>query len=174
MQGQNEVESLYREYSGDVYRYLLYMCRNPHVAEDLCQSTFLKVISGIRGFRGSCPVKTWIFTIARHEYFHWLRANPATEELREDWKEMAHGGADVAEQYEKREQAARGFSYINALEETHRSLMTLRLVNELSFREIGTVLQRTENWARVTFMRDKCRLIRYLEEAENGRPGKEC
>ena len=31
MQGQNEVESLYREYSGDVYRYLLYMCRNPHV-----------------------------------------------------------------------------------------------------------------------------------------------
>ena len=100
MQGQNEVESLYREYSGDVYRYLLYMCRNPHVAEDLCQSTFLKVISGIRGFRGSCPVKTWIFTIARHEYFHWLRANPATEELREDWKEMAHGGADVAEQYE--------------------------------------------------------------------------
>ena len=53
MQGQNEVESLYREYSGDVYRYLLYMCRNPHVAEDLCQSTFLKVISGIRGFRGA-------------------------------------------------------------------------------------------------------------------------
>lgn len=73
MQGQNEVESLYREYSGDVYRYLLYMCRNPHVAEALCRSTFLKVISGIRGFRGSCPVKTWIFTIARHEYFHWLR-----------------------------------------------------------------------------------------------------
>ena len=85
-----------------------------------------------------------------------------------------HGGADVAEQYEKREQAARVFSYINALEEPHRSLMTLRLVNELSFREIGTVLQRTENWARVTFMRDKCRLIRYLEEAENARPGKEC
>ena len=25
MQGQNEVESLYREYSGDVYRYLLYL-----------------------------------------------------------------------------------------------------------------------------------------------------
>ena len=44
-----------------------------------------------------------------------------------------HGGADVAEQYEKREQAARVFSYINALEEPHRSLMALRLVNELPF-----------------------------------------
>lgn len=76
----------------------------------------------------------------------------------------------MAEQYEKREQAARVFSYINALEEPHRSLMTLRLVNELSFREIGTVLQRTENWAHMTFMQDKCRLIRYLEEAENGWP----
>ncbi|MFR1371472.1 MAG: sigma factor [Eisenbergiella massiliensis] len=61
MQGQNEVESLYREYSGDVYRYLLYMCRNPHVAEDLCQSTFLKVISGIRGVSGKLPGKNLDF-----------------------------------------------------------------------------------------------------------------
>lgn len=173
MQGQNEIEKLYREYSGDVYRYLLYMCRNPHVAEDLCQSTFLKVIAGIRGFRGSCSIKTWIFAIARHEYFHWLRANPATEELREDWKEMARDRADVAKQYELREQAAMIFKYINALEEPHRSLMTLRLVNELSFREIGIVLEKTENWARVTFMRDKCRLIRYLEETDKDRSGKE-
>ena len=48
-----------------------------------------------------------------------------------------------------------------------------RLVNEFSFREIGLILQKTENWARVTFMRDKCRLIRYLEEKENKSQGKE-
>lgn len=173
MQGRNEVEKLYREYSGDVYRYLLYMCRNPHTAEDLCQSTFLKVISGIQGFRGSCSIKTWIFTIARHEYFHWLRANPAMEELGEAWQGTGRGG-DVAEQYEKREQAAMVFAYINALEEPHRSLMTLRLVNEFSFREIGFVLRKTENWARVTFMRDKCRLLRYLEDAEKGRAEQDC
>lgn len=55
MQEQNEIEGLYRKYYADVYRYLLSMCRNTHTAEDLSQNTFLKVISGIRGFRGSCP-----------------------------------------------------------------------------------------------------------------------
>ena len=83
MQEQNEIEGLYRKYYADVYRYLLSMCRNTHTAEDLSQNTFLKVISGIRGFRGSCSIKTWIFAIARHEYYHWLRANPPTEELKE-------------------------------------------------------------------------------------------
>ena len=78
MQEQNEIEGLYRKYYADVYRYLLSMCRNTHTAEDLSQNTFLKVISGIRGFRGSCPIKTWIFAIARHEYYHWLRANPVS------------------------------------------------------------------------------------------------
>ena len=145
------------------------MCRNCHAAEDLSQNTFLKVISGIRGFRGSCSVKTWIFTIARHEYYHWLRANPPTEEL----TETAAGNGDIPEQCENREQAAAIFSYIDSLEEPHRSLLILRLVNEFSFREIGMMLEKTENWARVTFMRDKCRLIRYLEEMENRSQGKE-
>lgn len=169
MQEQNEIEGLYRKYYGDVYRYLLSLCRNCHAAEDLSQNTFLKVISGIRGFRGSCTVKTWIFTIARHEYYHWLRANPPTEEL----TETAAGNGDILEQCENREQAAAIFSYIDSLEEPHRSLLILRLVNEFSFREIGLMLEKTENWARVTFMRDKCRLIRYLEEKENKGKGKE-
>lgn len=64
MQEQNEIEGLYRKYYADVYRYLLSMCRNTHTAEDLSQNTFLKVISGIRGFRGSCSIKTWIFACA--------------------------------------------------------------------------------------------------------------
>ena len=169
MQEQNEIEGLYRKYYADVYRYLLSMCRNTHTAEDLSQNTFLKVISGIRGFRGSCPIKTWMFAIARHEYYHWLRANPPTEEL----KEVVSHEAGISEQWENREQAAEIFNYINVQEEPHRSLLILRLVNEFSFREIGLILQKTENWARVTFMRDKCRLIRYLEEKENKSQGKE-
>lgn len=106
---------------------------------------------------------------ARHEYYHWLRANPPTEEL----KEVVSHETGISEQWENREQAAEIFNYINVQEEPHRSLLILRLVNEFSFREIGLILQKTENWARVTFMRDKCRLIRYLEEKENKSQGKE-
>lgn len=55
-------------------------------------------------------------------------------------------------------------AYINHQEEPHRSLLSLRLIGDFSFREIGVMLDRTENWCRVTFMRDKRRLIEALKE----------
>ena len=36
-----------------------------------------------------------------------------------------------------------------------RDVLMLRLAGELSFREIGEILGKSENWARVTFYRGK-------------------
>ena len=41
--------------------------------------------------------------------------------------------------------------------------MYLRLTGDLSFREIGEILNRTENWARVTFFRGKSKNIGRLQ-----------
>ena len=44
---------------------------------------------------------------------------------------------------------------IHSLREPYREIFLLRTLSELSFREIGDVLGRTETWARVTFYRGK-------------------
>ena len=44
------------------------------------------------------------------------------------------------------------------LDEKTREVMYLRITGELSFKEIGVILNKTENWARVTFYRGKNRL----------------
>ena len=41
--------------------------------------------------------------------------------------------------------------------------MYLRALGGLSFREIGEILDRTENWARVTYYRGKEKLKKELE-----------
>lgn len=154
------VEQLYYEYSDGVYRYLLSMCRNPQAAEDILQSTFLKVMGGIAGFRGDCTVKTWIFTIARNEYFRYFRKTPSHVPL----DETVPAAGDLAQDYGDREQIRRIFRYMEDLEEPQRTLMSLRILGGLSFAEISVILGKSEVWARVTFMRCKNKLLDQLEE----------
>ena len=70
----------------------------------------------------------------------------------------------MIDSYEKREQVSKILKYIDNLEEPHRSLMVFRLINDLTFREIAIILGKTESWARVTFMRDKHKLLEDLKE----------
>ena len=44
------------------------------------------------------------------------------------------------------------------LDEKTREVIYLRITGELSFKEIGIILNKTENWARVTFYRGKNQL----------------
>jgi RNA polymerase sigma-70 factor (ECF subfamily) len=51
----------------------------------------------------------------------------------------------------------------HALQEPAREVVYLRTYGSLSFKEIGAVLGKTENWARVTFYRAKEQLRKDVE-----------
>ena len=51
-------------------------------------------------------------------------------------------------------------------QEQMREVIYLRAMAELSFKEIGEILGKSENWARVTFYRGKERLLRGVRENE--------
>lgn len=155
---RDRVAELYEEYAGDVYRFLYSMCWNPETAEDLTQITFVRVINGIAAFRGDCTIKTWLFSIARREYFRWQKKNPATVPLDES---MSQG--DDQQVLGQRENVDCVLRYLAALDEPRRTLMTLRLTAGLSYREIAAILGKTEVWARVTFLRGKQKLLEDLK-----------
>ena len=56
---------------------------------------------------------------------------------------------------------------MHQLKEPFREVLHLRLLGGLSFQEIGEVLGKNENWARVTFYRAKVKL---LEEGKQNEP----
>ena len=53
---------------------------------------------------------------------------------------------------------------IHALRQPYGEVFLLRVLSDLSFREIGEIFGRTENWARVTYYRAKTMLAQRLEE----------
>ncbi len=58
--------SLVERHRAAVFRLAGVLTRSPAAAEDVLQETFLAALRGASGYRGDAPVKSWLFTIARH------------------------------------------------------------------------------------------------------------
>lgn len=50
------------------------------------------------------------------------------------------------------------YKKLQNLDDKTREVIYLRITGELSFKDIGNILNKTENWARVTFYRGKNKL----------------
>lgn len=153
-------EEIYRQYADYVYKYLLSMTGSRDVSEEVTQETFYQAIKSIDRFDGSCKITTWLCAIAKNQLAVYRRKNPESEEL-ENITLTAASSEDVAIQNSER---TRLYAKLHACPEPYRELLYLRLFSELSFREIGEILGKTENWARVTFYRAKEMLKKEIEK----------
>lgn len=67
-----EMDAIYREYSAFVYKYLLTLCHDESIAEELTQETFCRAIRSVHRFDGSCKVTIWLCQIAKHKMWNYL------------------------------------------------------------------------------------------------------
>ncbi|WP_031513017.1 sigma-70 family RNA polymerase sigma factor [Desulfofalx alkaliphila] len=69
---QGNLESIYKYYLNDVYRYLLQLCKHPQTAEDLTQETFYRAYLYLDSYQGE-KVKPWLLRVARNAFIDWYR-----------------------------------------------------------------------------------------------------
>ena len=151
------MEELYKQNAKIVYHFLYTKCKDETLAEELLQDTFLKAFESMERFDGSCKISTWLCQIARHLlYQHWEKEKKAsfaelTEELpaRSDTEQQALHKVELSEVLEA----------LNRLPVDVAQVVKLRAMSDLSFKEIGEILGKSENWARVTFFRAKKQLL---------------
>ena len=160
---QELLKKLFSAYYRVVYLYLYSLCRDKDLAEDLAGETFLEAVRSITGFRGQADPKTWLFSIARHRWFHWLRAqkrNPAPEEL--SGLEMS-GDPDLAVWAADRELAGRIRELLQKEPPRTQGVLKMRMEG-YSFHEIGEKYSITENSARVIEFRVKNKIKEILKK----------
>ena len=159
---KEELDEIYRAYSGDVYRYIFSLCRNEHLAQDLLQDVMLKAVTGFDKFRGDSSVKTWLFSIAKNLYLnHIKRADNRNLPIEED---ILPAEEQLEERIMDSAQALDLHRLVHALDEPYREIFTLRVFAELKFDDIGAIFGKTGNWARVTFYRAKEKIISMMKE----------
>lgn len=135
-------EQLYADYQPAMLRYLLGMCGEVVLAEELTQETFVRAATNLLFFRGESAVSTWLFRIARNTYLSWADrqrdAQIDTSQFLALPDQRSDGNPEV--QVLLHEQRATIRRAIGMLPERQRTILLLRDLQELSYAEIALVL----------------------------------
>ena len=158
----NEFDEIYDKYARQIYLFLLKLSGNETIAEDILQDTFLKAIENADSFEGRSEITTWLCRIAKNEYLNYVKRRDNINDTIED-KEI-RSESDITLRLEDKESSTAVHKALHALTEPYREVFTLRVMGELSFRRIGDIFEKNENWARVTFFRAKVKLVDKLKE----------
>lgn len=181
------MDEIYQKYAQIVYRYLLSLTHDSDLAEELTQETFYQALKSIDKFDESCKVSTWLCAIAKNQMYSYYRKHPRMESLSVQTGEpselasvsgthmqninqqSAASGAKELIAPSAESQAMESIGHVELLKKLHqcpepyREILYLRIFGNLSFKEIGDIVGKTENWARVTYYRGKERLRKEIE-----------
>ncbi len=137
---------LYQTFQGDIYYYILKIVKDPHLAEDLTQDTFLEILETIGKLREPAAFVTWSRQIAYHRctaHFRKRQELLADEDgdgysvfdtIEEDRTEFIPDEAMDQAELRKAVQAM-----VDALPEEQRSAIMMRYFEELSVQDIAKI-----------------------------------
>ncbi len=157
-----DMDSVYRKYADLIYRFLYSYTHDHEWSHELMLDPFLRAVISISRYDGSCKLSVWLCQIAKHVLYQELRKKKrmVTVELADYLPDdSAPGGeASVLRQEGKIEL----YQAIHHLPELEREVVLYRITGELSFREIGEILGKSENWSRTVFYRAKQKIRKEL------------
>lgn len=152
-----DMEQIYKQYFETVNKYLFCLTHNSDISEELTQETFYRAVKKINTFKGNCKMSVWLCQIAKNLWYDELKKNKRTENIGEDIL-LIQTEDQIEDKVISNESKLGLYKKIQKLDKQTREVIYLRITGELSFKEIGDILNKTENWARVTFYRGKQKL----------------
>ena len=153
-----DIEKLYEEYFETVNKYLFCLTHNNDISEELTQETFYRAVRKIDKYKGECKISVWLCQIAKNLWYDECRKNKRTINTREDCLIDIQETNTLEEEVIANDEKMLLYKKLQLLDDKTREVMYLRISGELSFKEIGIIMNKTENWARVTFYRGKNQL----------------
>ena len=162
-----DFEKLYHTYFSDVYLYIRRLSGDEQIAEEITSETFFKAMHSIESFRGDCDVRVWLCQIAKNCYYtHIKKAAKLQAADLDELQNMADPAPDLAQQLIRKEEVQRIQKVLHDISVPYKEVFMWRVFAQLSFKQIGSIFGKNENWACVTYHRARKMMIRRLEEME--------
>lgn len=153
-----DIEKIYEEYFEIVNKYLFCLTRNNDISEELTQETFYRAVKKIDTYKGECKISVWLCQIAKNLWYDLCKKNKTLKNVEELYLLDLQEETVLEEQVILNDEKLLLYKKMQVLDEKTKEVMYLRITGELSFKEIGIILNKTENWARTTFYRGKNKL----------------
>jgi len=156
-------EELVRRHTDLAYRVSLRMMRNPHDAEYTTQVAFLRAWEALDGFRGDAAFTSWLYRIVTTTCLDQLRARRHWEEVPDT---LVDPRANPLDDVIAAESADVVRAAIGCLSPGDRAAFLLRTFEQLSYAEVGTVLDVSVGAVRSRLRRARTRIADALEAAQ--------
>jgi RNA polymerase sigma-70 factor, ECF subfamily len=142
-----------------VFRYAYWLTRNPTVAEDLVQETFLRAWRSFDSLQSEEAAKAWLFTILRRENARmYERYRPELVDI-----DDVSIQEDDKNEPDQRQNLAELHKAIMQLEKEYRDPLMLQVVGGFSGKEIAEILDLNNNTVMTRLFRARSKLRAILD-----------
>ena len=159
-------ETLIQRFEHPVYNLVARLTDDAEASPDIVQEVFLKIFRSVGGFRGDCSLKTWVYRIAVNEvrnHKRWfarhrkqeVALDPLQDEPACTW--LTDRGQSPHDSAAENERLAMIEQALNQVNPVYRAALILREVEDLSYEEIGQILE-------ISLGTVKSRIVRGREE----------
>lgn len=155
------IDELFRKYYSEALLYVLALCRDHTLAEDIVSTAFFRALESadgsIRDFRA------WLLAVCRNEYLTQLRKSSRMSggEISE---QVAAENEELIERVIRQEEYRALYRAIDRLSEGQKEAITLYYFAGLTVREVAQVTGKSETAARVTLCRAREALKKSMED----------
>jgi RNA polymerase sigma-70 factor (ECF subfamily) len=159
-----DLDRIYQDNFIKVYRYILSISGDPHLAEDITQETFFKAIQKLNSFSGDCSLTTWLCRIARNLYLNHKSRQTRDQNYLKNHPPETVSPESVERELIQKEQTSAVINAMQKLDDPYKEVFSLRAFSALSFKEIGKMFGKNDSWARVTYHRAKLKVKEELKD----------
>ncbi len=154
----------------DRYKFMVFtlamrMVKNREEAEEIAQDTFLRVYNGLANFKGGSKFSTWVYKIAYYRSLDYIKKSARNLETKMVEGYLEHDftqDGDFVEQLELNEQKVVIKDALDLLPGNDGVIITLHYFEELSLKEISSILDIRSNTVKVQLFRARKRLAQIL------------
>jgi RNA polymerase sigma-70 factor, ECF subfamily len=156
-----EFKGLYQKWLERIYRYFYFRVGNKKDAEDLTSQLFLKVYEDLPRYHNRGCFSAWLFSIAHARLIDFYRKHPTEVPL--EVFDPPDTAPDLLSGSAHRVEIEQLLKLIKTLDPEEQELIRLRFAAELSYQEIGVILNRKEDAVRKSISRLLDRIQTRLE-----------
>jgi RNA polymerase sigma-70 factor (ECF subfamily) len=155
---------LFDDYQHRIFSIALYLSSNAADAAEITQDVFLKVFASLPQFRGEAKFETWLYSIvANTARDHGRRLRSFLFRDSAFWRSRPDRVPSVEEQHDQHQVDEAVRSAVASLPEKLRLPVVLRYVEDLSYGEIGEVMNLPPGTVAARLSRAHALLARKLE-----------
>jgi RNA polymerase sigma-70 factor, ECF subfamily len=164
------LRTLVDRHTPSIYTFSVRFTGDESIAQDICQEVFLRLYRNARKYSAGLPFKTWLFTIVRNTSIDFARQytyrkaysldEPARGTEKGPLRDPAPG---PEESYLSQESARNVAEAVQSLPEKQRTAVILRYYEDMSAKEIATIMRSSVSSAESLLVRAKHNLLKLLK-----------